>query len=194
MVQGLLSHLDMQWCEPLFADFLHQLASFSRLIVMDQRGVGLSDPSAAIPSIDERVADVKAVVDAVGVETMYLIGHCHGGPPTMVYAETYPERLEGLVLMSTFAKGADAQQHGDPDSLCALSAEDYADWMETVSHWGEGRSLKYFNPSRAEGWMYRKMYATFERAALATSPRNSPPGLGACPGNMSASLPRCVAE
>jgi pimeloyl-ACP methyl ester carboxylesterase len=166
MVQGLLSHLDLQWCDPLFANFLHQVASFSRLIVMDQRGVGLSDPCVAIPSIDERVADLHAVVAAVGIEKMYLVGHCHGGPPATVYAATYPERLEGLVLMSTFARGIPDPADGDPDRLCALSGVDYAEWMETIDHWGEGRSLRYFNPSRGEGWVFRKLFATFERAAL----------------------------
>src|SRR5260370_1869297 len=94
LVQGLMSHLDLQWCDPLFASFLNQLASFCRLIVMDQRGVGLSDAVSSIPTIDERVADVRAVADAAGVDRIYLIGHCHGGPAAIVYAATHPERLE----------------------------------------------------------------------------------------------------
>jgi pimeloyl-ACP methyl ester carboxylesterase len=157
-LQGLPSHLDMQWCDPIFSAFLHRLASRARLIVMDQRGVGLSDGTGTIPTIDERVADMAV---AAGTERMFVIGHCHGGPPAMVYAATHPERLAGLILMSTFANGkADINHPG------ALSEEDFASWMEAVDHWGEGRSMSYFNPSRHEGRLYRHLYASFERAAL----------------------------
>jgi pimeloyl-ACP methyl ester carboxylesterase/class 3 adenylate cyclase len=160
-LQGLLSHLDMQWCDPIFAAFLHRLASCSRLIVMDQRGVGLSDGAGTIPTVDERVADMAAVADAVGAQRMFVIGHCHGGPPAIVYAASHPERVAGLILMSTFATGtADRDQRG------ALSEDSFAAWMEAVDHWGDGRSMSYFNPSRDEGRLYRQLYASFERAAL----------------------------
>jgi len=128
-LQGLLSHLDMQWCDPIFSAFLHRLASRARLIVMDQRGVGLSDGTGTIPTIDERVADMAAVADAAGTERMFVIGHCHGGPPAIVYAATHPERLAGLILMSTFANGkADINHPG------ALSEEDFASWLDALSH------------------------------------------------------------
>ena len=128
---------------------------------MDQRGVGLSDGSGSIPTIDERVADMAAVADAVGTERMFLIGHCHGGPPAILYTATHPERVAGLILMSTFANG-----RADIDQSSALSEEDFAAWMEAVDHWGEGRSMSYFNPSRDDRRLYRHLYATFERAAL----------------------------
>jgi pimeloyl-ACP methyl ester carboxylesterase len=160
-VQGLLSHLDMQWCDPIFATFLHRLAGRSRLIVMDQRGVGLSDGAGTIPTIDERVADLAAVADAVGSKQMMLIGHCHGGPPAIVFTAAYPERVAGLILMSTFANGT-----AEGDHAGALSQADFESWMEAVDHWGEGRSMSYFNPSRDEGRLYRHLYASFERAAL----------------------------
>jgi pimeloyl-ACP methyl ester carboxylesterase/class 3 adenylate cyclase len=161
LVPGMMSHLDMQWCDPLFSNFLNRLASVSRLIVMDQRGVGLSDRCEAVATIDERVADVKAVIDAVGSDRLYIVGHCHGGPPAIVYAATYPERIEGLVLMSTFAKGTPDANHA-----CAIGADVYEYWMEAVERWGEGHSMRYFNPSRAGNWANRKLYATFERAAV----------------------------
>jgi pimeloyl-ACP methyl ester carboxylesterase/class 3 adenylate cyclase len=160
-LQGLLSHLDMQWCDPIFSAFLYRIASRCRLIVMDQRGVGLSDGSGTIPTIDERVADLAAVADAAGTDRMFLAGHCHGGPPAIVYTASHPERIAGLILMSTFAVGT-----ADPDNPGALSDEDFAEWMDAVDHWGEGRSITYFNPSRDEGRLYRRLYATFERAAL----------------------------
>ena len=110
-LQGLLSHLDMQWADPIFSGFLHRLAARSRLIVMDQRGVGLSDGAGTIPTIDERVADMGAVADAVGTKRMFLIGHCHGGPPSIVYTASHPERIAGLILMSTFANGKSDIDH-----------------------------------------------------------------------------------
>ncbi len=141
-LQGLLSHLDMQWCDPIFAAFLNRLASCSRLVVMDQRGVGLSDGAGTIPTIDERVADLAVVADAVGSERMFLIGHCHGGPPAIVYTASHPERVAGLILLSTFANGtADANHSG------ALSEQDFASWMEAIDHWGEGRSMSTSTPA-----------------------------------------------
>jgi pimeloyl-ACP methyl ester carboxylesterase/class 3 adenylate cyclase len=160
-IPGLISHLDLQWCDPLFSDVLLRLASFSRLIIMDQRGVGLSDPSATVPTIDERVADVAAVVDAAGDRPVYVIGQCHGGPAAIVYAATHPERVAGLVLMSTFAKGA-----ADDTHPAAIPPEAFAVAMDAIDHWGEGRSLALFNPSRQDGRIFHQLYATFERAAL----------------------------
>ena len=145
----------------VFAAFLNRLASCSRLVVMDQRGVGLSDGAGTIPTIDERVADLAAVADAVGSKRMFLIGHCHGGPPAIVYTASRPERVAGLILMSTFANGTAGANHSG-----ALSEQDFASWIEAIDHWGEGRSMSYFNPSRDEGRLYRHLYASFERAAL----------------------------
>jgi pimeloyl-ACP methyl ester carboxylesterase len=100
----------------------------------DQRGVGLSDGASTIPTIDERVADMAAVADAVGTKRMFVIGHCHGGPAAIVYTASHPDRVAGLVLMSTFANGK-----ADIDHSGALSEEDSASWMEAVDHWGGGR-------------------------------------------------------
>ncbi|MBP1819973.1 class 3 adenylate cyclase [Mycobacterium sp. OAE908] len=92
---------------------------------------------------------------------MFVIGQCHGGPPAIVYAASHPERVTGLILMSTFAKGTT-----DPDEAGAFAEEDFANWIRVAEQWGEGRSLAYFMPSRDENRLYRQLYATFERAAL----------------------------
>jgi pimeloyl-ACP methyl ester carboxylesterase/class 3 adenylate cyclase len=160
-VQGMISHLDLQWCDPLYAAFLRRLAGPCRLILMDQRGVGLSDASDSVPSIDERASDMAAVAEAVGAKKMFIMGQCHGGPPAIVYAASHPERVAGLILMSTFAKGTT-----NPDEPGSFSEADFASWMRVAEQWGEGRSLAYFMPSRDEGRLYRQLYATFERAAL----------------------------
>src|SRR6202007_3388040 len=86
---------------------------------------------------------------------------CHGGAAAIVYAEPYPERLEGLALMSPFAKGTP-----DPAHPAAATEEGYARWMEAIDHWGEGRSIEFFNPCRTAGRLYRTLFATFERSAL----------------------------
>jgi pimeloyl-ACP methyl ester carboxylesterase/class 3 adenylate cyclase len=160
-VPGLISHLDLQWCDPVFSDALRRLASFSRLIIVDQRGVGLSDPCPTVPTVDERVADLVAVVDAAGARDVYVLGQCAGGPAAIVYAATHPERVAGLILMSTFAKGA-----ADDANPAAIPPDAFAVAMDAIDHWGEGRTLALWNPSRAEGRVYRRLYATFERAAL----------------------------
>jgi pimeloyl-ACP methyl ester carboxylesterase len=159
-VPGLISHLDLQWCDPVFSDTLRRLATFSRLIILDQRGVGLSDASATVPTVDERVDDLASVIDAVTDGPVYVMGHCNGGPPAIVYAATRPERVAGLVLMSTFVKG-----ESDEDHPAAIPPDAYEVVMAAIDHWGEGRSLALFNPSREEGRVYRQLYATFERAA-----------------------------
>jgi pimeloyl-ACP methyl ester carboxylesterase len=159
-VPGLISHLDLQWCDPVFSDTLRRTATFSRLIIMDQRGVGLSDACSTIPTVDERVDDLAAVIDAVTDGPVYVMGHCNGGPPAVVYAATRPHRVAGLVLMSTFVKG-----ESDDDHPAAIPAEAFDVVMTAIDRWGEGRSLALFNPSRDEGRIYRQLYATFERAA-----------------------------
>lgn len=161
LVQGLISHLDLQWCDPVFSQFLHALAARYRLILMDQRGVGLSDGPGFIASVDQRATDIAAVLAAAQSSRAFVIGHCHGGPPAVVHAATNPEQVAGLVLMSTFATGI-----ADPNNPAVIPEAEYARWRGIVENWGEGRSLRYFNPSRDEGSLYRHMYAAFERAAL----------------------------
>jgi class 3 adenylate cyclase/pimeloyl-ACP methyl ester carboxylesterase len=160
-VPGLVSHLDLQWSDPVFAHTLERLGRISRLIVFDNRGVGLSDRVDAIPTLDERVADVRSVMNSVGSERAILLGHCNGGPAAALFAATFPEQALGLILCSTFAKGTP-----DADHPGALPSHAYELASEIMDHWGEGRSITLWNPSREAGGLYRRLYATFERAAL----------------------------
>ena len=77
-VYGFVSHLDFQWTEPAFTALYTRLASFSRVIVFDKRGTGLSDPVGAAPTFDERMDDVRAVMDAAGSERAVLVGYSRG--------------------------------------------------------------------------------------------------------------------
>ena len=104
-VPGFISHLDLQWADPRIARFLDRLASFSRLILFDKRGTGLSDPVAAPAPLEERMDDVRAVMDAAGSERAALFGLSEGGPMSVLFAATYPERTRALILCGTFATG-----------------------------------------------------------------------------------------
>jgi DNA-binding winged helix-turn-helix (wHTH) protein len=105
-VMGWVSHLEYFWKHHLFASFLEKLTSFSRLILFDKRGTGLSDrvPLAELPTLEQRMEDVHAVMDAVGSERAVLVGVSEGGPMCSLFAATYPERTAGLVMIGTYAK------------------------------------------------------------------------------------------
>lgn len=110
-VSGFVSHLEYQWEEPRAAYFIQRLASFSRLIRFDKRGTGLSDRVAAMPTLEQRMDDVRAVMDAVGSERAALFGHSEGGPMSLLFAATYPERTSALVLYGSYARRAWAPDH-----------------------------------------------------------------------------------
>jgi len=108
VVPGWTSRLDVSWQQPLGAKFLQSLASFSRLIMVDRRGSGLSDSvtQAAPPPLEVLAADVRAVLDAVGSTMAALFGEFEGGPVCALFAATYPERTRALILYATYARGA----------------------------------------------------------------------------------------
>jgi len=103
LVPGFFSHLEYDWEEPRHAAFLERLASFSRLIRLDKRGTGLSDRQGGIADLETRMDDVRAVMDAVGSERAALLGYYEGGPMSILFAATYPERTRSLVLFGTYA-------------------------------------------------------------------------------------------
>jgi len=105
-VMGWVSHLEYFWREPSFARFLLRLASFSRLILFDKRGTGLSDrvPINQLPTLEQRMDDVRAVMDAVGSERAALCGVSEGGPMCSLFAATCPEKTLALVMIGTYAK------------------------------------------------------------------------------------------
>jgi pimeloyl-ACP methyl ester carboxylesterase len=104
-VMGWVTNIELMWEEPEFARLLGRLASFSRLILFDKRGVGLSDrvPEERLPDLETRMSDVRAVMDAAGSERAVVFGVSEGGPMSMVFAATYPERTIALVLYGTQA-------------------------------------------------------------------------------------------
>lgn len=104
LVPGFVSHLDLQWTDPGFARFLRRLASFSRLIVFDKRGCGMSDPATTMPSPQERLDDLRAVMDAAGSRRAALFGTSEGGGACLLFAAAHPERTTALVTFGAFAR------------------------------------------------------------------------------------------
>ncbi len=160
-VPGFVSHLDLQWAEPRVARFLEKLASFSRLILFDKRGTGLSDPVAAPAPLEDRMDDVRAVMDAAGSERAALLGVSEGGPMSVLFATTYPERTRALILCGTFPTGtADPEENPGGqrwvDAAQRLGA--------AAEHWGEGRTLALLGPS-ADSERDRIAHGMFERSA-----------------------------
>ena len=151
-----ISHLDLLWENPGEAHFVRRLARFARVIVFDRRGVGLSDPVDA-PTLEERMDDVRAVMDAAGSERAALVGMSEGGAMCMLFAATYPERTSALVLWGAMAKSSGADDYPwapPPDALIESQQELIAPL------WGTGATLDVFAPTaapdpRARDWMGR---------------------------------------
>jgi pimeloyl-ACP methyl ester carboxylesterase len=104
-IPGYVSNVELAWEEPLLARFFERLASFSRLILFDKRGTGLSDrvPNDELPTLEERMQDVVAVLDAAGSNRAAVVGHSEGGNLAVLYAATHPERTIALVTLGIFA-------------------------------------------------------------------------------------------
>ena len=147
-VPGWVSNVEYMWMYPPFAHFLQRLASFSRLILFDKRGTGLSDqvPLDRLPTLEQRMDDVRAVLDAVGSERAALFGHSEGGCMCTLFAATYPERVRGLVLLAVYAKRLQSDDY--PWAPTAEARE--ADAREIEEHgWGE-IDLGFYAPSKRE--------------------------------------------
>ena len=100
------SHMDHQWLEPHAARWLRRTASFCRMVMYDNRGVGLSDPvpNDAVPTMDEQVDDVRVIMDATHCDRAVIVGHIGGTAPALVFAASHPERVEKLILMGGYAR------------------------------------------------------------------------------------------
>jgi len=160
-VPGFVSHVELPWEEPRAARFLDRLGAFSRLIRFDKRGTGLSDRVAAIPSLEERMDDVRAVMDAVGSERAAVLGVSEGGPMCALFASTYPERTSALIMYGAMAKYAWA-----PDHPWGRRLEEHEARLKAVEQtWGTGAMLPVFAPSLADDDSSRKWWATYERAS-----------------------------
>jgi len=160
-VMGWVSHMEYFWREPTFARFLLRLASFSRLILFDKRGTGLSDrvPINQLPTLEQRMDDVRAVMDAVGSERAALCGVSEGGPMCSLFAATYPEKTLALVMIGTYAKRIrDAEYPWGP------TAEQREQFFEVMrKQWGGPVGIDERAPSVASDPQFRDWWATYLR-------------------------------
>jgi len=176
-VMGWVSHMEYFWREPRFARFLLRLASFSRLILFDKRGTGLSDrvPINQLPTLEQRMDDVRAVMDAVGSERAALCGVSEGGPMCSLFAATYPEKTLALVMIGTYAKRIrDAEYPWGP------TQEQREQFFEVMrKQWGGPVGIDERAPSVAHDPEFRDWWATYLRmgaspgAALALTQMNA---------------------
>ncbi|HXG77627.1 MAG TPA: alpha/beta fold hydrolase [Gaiellaceae bacterium] len=156
LVPGFFSHLEIDWEHPVHARFLERLGSFARLIRFDKRGTGLSDRGVGLPDFETRMDDVRAVMDAAGSERAALFGYSEGGPMSVLFAATYPERTRALVLYGTYAKRRDP----DADYPWAPSWEArQATAADLERTWGENFDCSTLMPGAdpaMEAWFQRR--------------------------------------
>jgi pimeloyl-ACP methyl ester carboxylesterase len=149
------------WEEPRVARFLRQLAGIGRLILFDKRGTGLSDrvPQDALPTLEQRMTDVRAVMDAVGSKRASLVGYSEGGSMCALFAATYPDRVAGLVMIGSYARMIHA-----PDHSWGPSAEDYAGYVDMVQRdWGGPIGVARRAPSVKDDEAFCRWWARFLR-------------------------------
>ena len=167
LVPGTLSHAELSWERPALKRLVERLTAFARVIVFDKRGQGLSDRNVpAEQTIEERIFDITAVMDAAGSERATMHGWSEGGPSSLVFAATYPLRTSALVLYGTFASAKDP-----PWSVSHYVWESNVKSLET--HWGEGIMLELNSPSVWNNPAFRENTGRWERACA------SPGSIGA---------------
>jgi pimeloyl-ACP methyl ester carboxylesterase len=163
-VPGFVSHVEYRWEHPLPARFFRRLASFSRVICFDKRGTGLSDHVAEMPTLEQRMDDVRAVMDAVGSERAALFGISEGGPMSVLFAATYPARTTALVLYGSYARRSWA-----PDHPFGWTEEQWGVALQSLERdWGGPWAIEMWAPSMAQDEGYRSFQANYFR--LAASP------------------------
>jgi class 3 adenylate cyclase len=157
------SHIEFSWDNPTIARFYEHLASFCRLVLFDKRGTGLSDPTTGIPTIEDRMDDIRAVMDAAGCERAALFGSSEGAATCSVFAATYPERTNALVLFSPFIIGK-----ADDECPWAWSEEFWEGLLRAIDEtWGtpEGSGVELVTPSLTGNASAAAWYGRYLRAA-----------------------------
>jgi len=162
VVPGWVSHLEVQyWDEPFIANFFERLAGFSRLILFDKRGTGLSDrvPRNALPTLEQRMEDVHAVMDAAGSRKAALFGISEGGAMCALFAATYPERTSALVMSGCYAKWV----RSDDYPWAPTREYHEAGFAAYEKHWGTPIGFKTVAPSAANDERGRNWWARYLR-------------------------------
>ena len=164
LVPGFVSHVEVAWEQPRLAHFLSRLASFSRLIVFDKRGSGMSDPVDSPPSMDQRMDDIRAVMDAADSRRGTLFGISEGGTLSMLFAYKHPERARALVLYGSWARRLPG-----PDYPYGPSAEQLEDTIVGMDRaWASGTWWDGGRPSPADDAQHRAWWARAREWSITT--------------------------
>ena len=158
-VPGFVSNLELAWETPGMAHFFSRLATFSRLIRFDKRGTGLSDRMSGVANLEDRMDDVRAVMDAAGSERAALFGVSEGGPMSLLFAATYPERTSALVLYGTYARHP------------TINSDNIAEHLEIIDRaWGTGEYIvRFMAPHGTYDEAARREIARNERQSASPS-------------------------
>jgi pimeloyl-ACP methyl ester carboxylesterase len=158
----MVSNLENYWDQPDFARWLLRMASYARVVMFDKRGTGMSDPVSEQFGLDQRMDDLRAVMDAAGMEQAAILGLSEGGSLAALFAATYPDRCRALVLYGTFARFA---------SWCPTE-EAFAGMLNYIDQsWGSGGLAAFFASSRANDPAFVRWFGRFER--LGASPASA---------------------
>jgi pimeloyl-ACP methyl ester carboxylesterase len=168
VVPGWVSNIDVFWEEPSMARLFTRLASFSRLILFDKRGTGLSDRVSDMPSLEVRMDDVRAVMDAVASKRAALFGYSEGGPMCALFAATYPDRATALIMGGSYSRRTWTPDHPwgpTRDQLLAFAEQVERDWGGAVGI--EARWPSQVQDERCRQWWARWLRASASPAAAA---------------------------
>jgi pimeloyl-ACP methyl ester carboxylesterase len=164
VVPGFVSHIEAAFEQPAIAHVIRRLASFARVITFDKPGTGLSDPVAGAPTLEERMEDLTAVLDAAGSECAALFGVSEGAPMSALFAATHPDRTRALVMYGSYARGLAAD-----DYPWAPAPEQVEAGLELIgSEWGSGALLEIYAPSKLGDQDFVRWWGRYQR--LAASP------------------------
>ena len=159
-VAGAMTNLDVLWELQEYRAWIEELATFTRVIIFDKRGMGLSD-RVRIGTLEERMDDVGAIMDDAAVESAVLLGVSEGGPMSMLFAATYPERTRALILT-----GGEVKEERTDDWPWGESTRDefeqYITIENIVERWGKGLAIGYFIPSRADDEHAREWFGRLQ--------------------------------
>jgi class 3 adenylate cyclase len=165
-IPGFVSHVEMNWERPSLVAMLTRLASFSTTIIFDKRGTGMSDPVTTVPTLEERMDDVRAVLDDAGIERAAIVGISEGAPLGILFAAAHPERVTHLVLYGGMARSTEAPDYPWAAPRAAL-LESAATLIQPAM--ADGGHMEVFAPSLADDPVERAAYARYERFAVSPS-------------------------
>ncbi len=160
VIPGFISHVELNWEQSDSAQFYHHLGTIARVIAFDKRGTGLSDRTLTAPTLEERMDDVLAVMDDASSKRAVLLGISEGGPLSILFAATYPQRVEALVIYGSWAKGSKSE-----DYPWMLHEKQYHKWIKNIpSDWGNPESITIWAPDAEDDELTKQWWGRMLRS------------------------------